>query len=154
MVNSNGKNGTWVIRTLVGFLFIVVLTAITTLTSHTIANEEKCRNRDEKVTEKFNEAVLAQQQQNQDIKVDLAKILTELKHIKKDVRWLVEEELHELIHLLYGEKVFYKSLLDAIHASNEKQDEILTKIIIYIEHIEAHEKAKRKMVEEKWYSIY
>lgn len=76
------KNGSWVVRTLVGFLFIIILTSITTLAGYVRANDDKSRARDVKLDEKFHEAVLEQQKQNEDIKVSLGKIVTTLEFIK------------------------------------------------------------------------
>ena len=41
----NNKNG-WIVKTLLGFLFLIIFTAVTTLASHTIANDNASRQRD------------------------------------------------------------------------------------------------------------
>jgi len=86
---AEGKNGTWVIRSLVGFLFLIAFSAMTTIYGNVSANEKDCRNRgvkqDEKLqeqNEKLHVAVLEQQQQNAEINVTLEKMLITLEYIK------------------------------------------------------------------------
>ena len=75
MKDGNGK----VVRWLVGILFTILFTAFTTLTSHVIANDEKSRNRDTKISEELHSSVKVQMLQNQQILITLARIEAEIK---------------------------------------------------------------------------
>ena len=45
----------------------------------------------------------------------------------------MDEELHDLIHELANAKMEYQRVLDLIHELREKENQILTKLIIYME---------------------
>jgi len=73
------ENGRWVIKLLIGLLFTILFGAFTTLTSHVIANDEKSRNRDSKITEELQSSIKIQMLQNQQILVALARIESQIK---------------------------------------------------------------------------
>jgi len=75
MNNGNGK----VVRWLVGILFTILFTALTTLTTAVIANDEKSRDRDTKLTSELTKSVKEQMITNQQILIALARIESEIK---------------------------------------------------------------------------
>ena len=75
MKDGNGK----VVRWLVGILFTILFTAFTTLTTAVIANDEKSRDRDTKLTSELTKSVKEQMITNQQILIALARIEAEIK---------------------------------------------------------------------------
>ena len=81
---GKGMNG-WT-KWLVGVLFTVVFTAVTTLTSYVIANDKDSRDRDTLIKSELVGCVKEQMLTNQQILIALAEIKTELTQKKKDGR--------------------------------------------------------------------
>ena len=80
MADNNGKNG-WLLKSIVGFLFLIIFTVISTMGNYVISNDKESRGRDDKMEDKCEDTNDEQQQVNQAILVTLAEI-------KKDVKYL------------------------------------------------------------------
>ena len=79
-------NGNGYTKWLVGVLFTVLFTAFTTLTSHVIANDEKSRQRDDKLQDKLIAICGEQQAVNQQILLALQDIKTEQRVTKEMIK--------------------------------------------------------------------
>ena len=78
-------NNNWAVKTLVGFLFLIIFTAITTMTSYIVANDEKSRERDTKIEENVNKKFDKITEILTDIRVAQMEIKTEQKYIRKKI---------------------------------------------------------------------
>ncbi len=78
------KNG-WVTRTVIGFLFVVIFTAITTISGYTISNDKDSRARDEviqreaveserRINKSLSEIINVQNDKFTEILVEIAKM--------------------------------------------------------------------------------
>lgn len=77
------KNGNGWIKWLVGVLFMIIFTAITTLATNVISNDKEARTRDEKIGVEIVKNQQEQQKTNQEMLVMLTEMKTDLKYIKK-----------------------------------------------------------------------
>ena len=86
------KNNGWVVKTLVGFLWIVVFTAMTTTISNVIANDKASRQRDTQIKEEFYKTEKENGKKFEHITNQLARNET-------DVKWMQQTlvEIKELI---------------------------------------------------------
>lgn len=81
-----GQNNAWT-KYLVGVLVtLILIITIPTLTKAVIDNDKASRARDEKLNDKFQEAIIAQQMTNEKVAVDLGKIMVILEYIKQKVQ--------------------------------------------------------------------
>jgi hypothetical protein len=80
------KNGSWVIKVLLGFLFTILFAWITGITNHVIANEKDSRKRDECQQAEIIHITREQTKVNQQILVALAEQKSDLVWIKERIK--------------------------------------------------------------------
>ena len=82
MINGNGWS-----KYLVGVLVSLILfICIPTMAAHIIANDKESRERDTKIEEKVNRAIIEQKDSSKAVEVALAKILTKIEYIERAVK--------------------------------------------------------------------
>jgi len=82
----------WIVKTLLGFLFLIIFTAITTLANYLVANDKESRARDTEIVEKIEEIKDEQNGKLDEIKttqmIKFTDILIAIAELKKEVEYI------------------------------------------------------------------